>query len=107
MVEHEPVLVAEVLAGLALTRDGWYVDATYGRGGHSTEILARLGDQGRVLALDKDPLFDASQIRVGVRGRTVRLTGLLPTSAERDAAEWDAWYVFGVDDVINEIETGA
>lgn len=55
MVEHEPVLVAEVLAGLALTRDGWYVDATYGRGGHSTEILARLGDQGRVLALDKDP----------------------------------------------------
>ncbi|HEY7671244.1 MAG TPA: 16S rRNA (cytosine(1402)-N(4))-methyltransferase RsmH [Gammaproteobacteria bacterium] len=55
MVEHEPVLVAEVLAGLALTRDGWYVDATYGRGGHSTEILARLGDDGRVLALDKDP----------------------------------------------------
>jgi 16S rRNA (cytosine1402-N4)-methyltransferase len=40
---------------LALTKDGWYVDATYGRGGHSTEILARLGDQGRVLALDKDP----------------------------------------------------
>ena len=59
------------------------------------------------IALDKDPLFDASQIRVGVRGRTVRLTGLLPKSAERDAAEWDAWYVFGVDDVINEIETGA
>jgi 16S rRNA (cytosine1402-N4)-methyltransferase len=55
LVAHEPVLVAEVLAGLALTEDGWYVDATYGRGGHSTEILARLGDQGRVLALDKDP----------------------------------------------------
>ena len=55
MVEHEPVLVTEVLAGMALTRDGWYVDATYGRGGHSTEILARLGDQGRLLALDKDP----------------------------------------------------
>jgi hypothetical protein len=59
------------------------------------------------IALDKDPLFDASQIRVGVRGRTVRLTGWVPTPAERDAAEWDAWYVFGVDDVINEIETGA
>jgi 16S rRNA (cytosine1402-N4)-methyltransferase len=55
MVEHEPVLVAEVLAGLALKKDGWYVDATYGRGGHSTKILARLGEQGRVLALDKDP----------------------------------------------------
>jgi hypothetical protein len=59
------------------------------------------------IALDKDPLFDASQIRVGVRGRTVRLTGLVPTAAARDAAEWDGWYVFGVDDVINEIETGS
>jgi hypothetical protein len=58
------------------------------------------------IALDKDPLFDASQIRVGVRGRTVRLTGLVPSAAARDAAEWDAWYVFGVDDVINEIKTG-
>jgi osmotically-inducible protein OsmY len=55
------------------------------------------------VALDKDPLVDAEQVRVGVRNRTVRLTGILPRDA-RDAAEWDAWYVFGVDDVINEIE---
>jgi 16S rRNA (cytosine1402-N4)-methyltransferase len=55
MLEHQPVLVAEVLTGLAVTSDGWYVDGTYGRGGHSTEILARLGDSGRLLALDKDP----------------------------------------------------
>ena len=52
---HQAVLVAEVLSGLALKEEGWYVDATYGRGGHSTEILARLGAQGRLLALDKDP----------------------------------------------------
>jgi hypothetical protein len=58
------------------------------------------------IALDKDPLFDASQIRAGVRGRTVRLYRLAQSAAARDAAEWDAWYVFGVDDVINEIETG-
>jgi BON domain len=58
------------------------------------------------IALDKDPLFDASQIRAGVRGRTVRLTGWVQSAAARDAAEWDGWYVFGVDDVINEIETG-
>jgi hypothetical protein len=58
------------------------------------------------VALDKDPLFDASQIRTGVRGRTVRLTGWVQSAAAREAAEWDAWYVFGVDDVINEIETG-
>jgi BON domain len=59
------------------------------------------------IALDKDPLFDASQIRVGVRGRAVRLTGWVQSAAARDAPEWDAWYVFGVDDVINEIETGS
>jgi osmotically-inducible protein OsmY len=55
------------------------------------------------VALDKDPLVDAEQVRLGTRHRTVRLTGSLPREA-RDAAEWDAWYVFGVDDVINEIE---
>jgi len=59
------------------------------------------------IALEKDPLIDAAQIRVGVRGRTVRLTGWVRSEASRDAAEWDAWYVFGVDDVINEIATGA
>jgi 16S rRNA (cytosine1402-N4)-methyltransferase len=53
--EHRPVLMGEVLEGLALLRDGWYVDATYGRGGHSAGILAALGEQGRLLALDKDP----------------------------------------------------
>jgi hypothetical protein len=59
------------------------------------------------IALDKDPLVDPSNIRVGVRGRTVRLTGWAQSEASRGAAEWDAWYVFGVDDVINEITTGA
>jgi 16S rRNA (cytosine1402-N4)-methyltransferase len=55
MIDHQPVLVAEVLEGLALVPDGWYVDATYGRGGHSTAILQRLGPAGRLFALDKDP----------------------------------------------------
>jgi osmotically-inducible protein OsmY len=55
------------------------------------------------IALDKDPFLDASQIRVGVRGRIVRLTGLTHTAAARQAAEADAWYIFGVDEVINKI----
>jgi 16S rRNA (cytosine1402-N4)-methyltransferase len=52
---HQPVLLQETLEGLRLRDDGWYVDATYGRGGHSAAILARLGATGRLLALDKDP----------------------------------------------------
>jgi 16S rRNA (cytosine1402-N4)-methyltransferase len=55
MSDHRPVLVDEVLEGLSPVSDGWYVDATYGRGGHSTAILAQLGANGRLLALDKDP----------------------------------------------------
>ena len=56
------------------------------------------------VALEKDPLVNASQIRVGVRKTTVRLTGAVATEAERHAAETDAWCIFGVDNVLNEIE---
>ncbi len=56
------------------------------------------------LVLEKDPFVNAGQIRVGVRRTTVTLAGLLPSEAQRDMAEKDAWYVFGVDKVINNIE---
>ncbi|HEY8943423.1 MAG TPA: 16S rRNA (cytosine(1402)-N(4))-methyltransferase RsmH [Polyangiaceae bacterium] len=55
MNEHVPVLVAEALAGLALEAGGYYVDATFGRGGHTAQILQALGREGRVLAIDRDP----------------------------------------------------
>ncbi|HEU4619343.1 MAG TPA: 16S rRNA (cytosine(1402)-N(4))-methyltransferase RsmH [Gammaproteobacteria bacterium] len=61
--EHQPVLVDEALDGLAVAAAGSYVDATYGRGGHSAKILERLGGQGRLLALDKDRQAVASGLR--------------------------------------------
>jgi 16S rRNA (cytosine1402-N4)-methyltransferase len=53
--EHTPVLAAEALEGLALEADGYYVDATFGRGGHTALLLQALGREGRLLALDRDP----------------------------------------------------
>jgi len=63
-------------------------------------------EEAVLIALEKDPFLEAGQIKVGVRHRTVRLTGLVPSQAQRDMAEKDAWYVFGVDEVINQLGVG-
>jgi 16S rRNA (cytosine1402-N4)-methyltransferase len=55
VIEHIPVLADEALEALALETDGYYVDATFGRGGHTALLLQALGPEGRVLALDRDP----------------------------------------------------
>ncbi len=52
---HQPVLAEEAIAALAIRPGGLYVDGTFGRGGHSRAILARLGPAGRLVALDRDP----------------------------------------------------
>ena len=52
---HVPVLLGPVLEGLDIKEDGLYVDATFGRGGHSSAILQRLGSEGRIIAIDRDP----------------------------------------------------
>ena len=53
--EHVPVLLGPVLQGLEIKKDGCYVDGTFGRGGHSGEILKRLGSNGRLIGIDRDP----------------------------------------------------
>lgn len=63
----------------------------------------RIADAVRIV-LEKDPLVDAGQVKIGVRKTVVRLTGTVRTETEYQAVERDAWMIFAVDDVINEID---
>ena len=54
--DHVPVLLNEAVSALAISADGFYIDGTFGRGGHARQILMQLSDTGRLLALDKDPV---------------------------------------------------
>jgi 16S rRNA (cytosine1402-N4)-methyltransferase len=61
---HQTVLLEEAIDALAIRADGVYVDATFGRGGHSRLILDRLGPRGRLIALDRDPEAVAAATRI-------------------------------------------
>ncbi|MCO6175279.1 16S rRNA (cytosine(1402)-N(4))-methyltransferase RsmH [Flavobacterium sp. NRK F10] len=54
MEYHNPVLLKETVDGLNIKPDGVYVDVTFGGGGHSREIMSRLGDRGKLIAFDQD-----------------------------------------------------
>ncbi|WP_299006054.1 16S rRNA (cytosine(1402)-N(4))-methyltransferase RsmH [uncultured Tenacibaculum sp.] len=62
MSYHSPVLLKESVDALNIKEDGVYVDVTFGGGGHSREILSRLGEKGRLFAFDQDP--DAQQNKI-------------------------------------------
>ena len=51
---HIPVLLKASVDGMNIRPDGTYIDVTFGGGGHSREILSRLGDGGRLLSFDQD-----------------------------------------------------
>lgn len=51
---HIPVLLHECMDGLNIKADGVYIDGTFGRGGHSRQILSKLGPNGRLIGLDRD-----------------------------------------------------
>ena len=62
MEYHNPVLLHESIDALAIKKDGVYVDVTFGGGGHSREILSRLGATGKLIAFDQD--LDAKRNKI-------------------------------------------
>ena len=60
---HNPVLLKEAVDGLNIRENGIYVDVTFGGGGHSREILKRLGKEGRLFAFDQDEASLANIIK--------------------------------------------
>jgi 16S rRNA (cytosine1402-N4)-methyltransferase len=62
--EHVPVLKGPVLEGLNVRPDGCYMDATFGRGGHSSAIAELLGPEGQLIAIDRDPEAIAAAPRI-------------------------------------------
>jgi 16S rRNA (cytosine1402-N4)-methyltransferase len=59
-LQHRTVLLEEAVEALVKRPDGVYVDGTFGRGGHSRAVLSKLGESGRLIAFDKDPLAIAT-----------------------------------------------
>ena len=81
--QHTTVLLSEAVDALDLQPDGTYVDATFGRGGHTRLMLSKLSDKGRVIAFDKDPeaIAAAQQIqdpRLSIRHEGFAHLGDLP-----------------------------
>ena len=55
MIEHKTVLLDEAVKAMLVDPDGFYVDGTFGRGGHCAQLLSCLSERGQVIAIDKDP----------------------------------------------------
>ena len=84
--QHTTVLLSEAVDALDIQPDGTYVDATFGRGGHSRLILSQLSPQGRLIAFDKDPdaIAAAGQIqdpRFSIRHQGFANLGELPAAS--------------------------
>ncbi len=94
---HRPVLLDEVVAALGIRPDGVYVDATFGRGGHTQAIMERLGAQGRLIAIDKDPqAVQTAQARWGNDSRFVVQQGAFAMLEQWVVAQGVAGKVSGV-----------
>ena len=83
---HVPVLYAQVLDALAVRPDGSYLDGTFGRGGHARGVLGRLGPEGRLLVMDKDP----EAIAVAERELSADARVAIRQDSFARMAQWDA-----------------
>lgn len=70
---HQPVMLREVLEALNIRPEGLYLDGTFGRGGHTSAILSKLGPAGRLLALDRDPEAIAARSDLAADARLERV----------------------------------
>ncbi|GAB1594520.1 16S rRNA (cytosine(1402)-N(4))-methyltransferase RsmH [Lysobacter claricitrinus] len=95
---HLPVMYAQVLDGLRVVGDGTYLDGTFGRGGHARGVLERLGPEGRLLVMDKDP--DAIAVAEREFGGDPRVS--IHRGSFAELAQWDAT-ARGVDGILFDL----
>ncbi len=86
-MNHVSVLLTEAVEALAVIPEGIYVDATFGRGGHSRAILQQLGPQGRLIALDRDPAAIAAGAAIGDSRLTLKYAWFGELSTVLDALQ--------------------
>ncbi len=99
-LQHQSVLLTESLEALAIKPGGRYLDGTFGRGGHSRGILQQLGEQGRLLAMDKDPsaIEEGKRLAEADARFSVCHGSFAQLSAQVADREWD-----GVDGVLLDL----
>ena len=96
--DHIPVMRDQAIEALAIRPDGTYLDGTFGRGGHAREILQRLGPEGRLLLMDKDP----EAIRVAREQFAVDARVAIRHSSFAEMSDWDETQA-GVDGVLLDL----
>ncbi len=97
--DHQPVMLHEALDALAIKPAGRYLDATFGRGGHSRAILSQLAGAGRLLAFDRDPqACAAGESLAALDSRlSIRRANFSDLALELEAGAWDGiLFDFGV-----------
>jgi len=97
---HETVLLDEAVDSLNIKADGRYVDATFGRGGHSNKILSRLNGQGQLLVIDQDPMaIEQANELAQEDARVIVQHGPFETLREMIKASFDS----GVDGILFDL----